>query len=132
MASNENFFTESVPEFLVGFKKIKDSGFFESLSLEIRSFEGRGSTYIKLQGTGYIPTDTDSMPSGVNTFVDPEALLIEVRRVVESSVAELRTIRIEVKTDTWHLYDEEGENVIGSRGFQTEFFLILQLIDPKQ
>lgn len=114
---------EGVPEFVVAFEEVRAKGHFRTVEFRLASHglgEG-GILFLRVQIEGFIPSKPKFAQSGVDPFVDADALLAKLRGVE----GEIENVNCEVKRQDWKLWSKDESSVIGSKGSQVSLSLIV-------
>jgi hypothetical protein len=113
------------PEFLAAFHHIVANGFFESLSVQCNSREGRIYHCI-VTGVGMIPSKAKYAATGVAPLIDPEKMIEAARNQVAQG-RKLRNCHVEVKTEDWPLWSKDENTILGSKGTRTSLSISITL-----
>lgn len=104
---------ERAPSFLAAFSHVIAAGFFENITFSAHCYEGKLSS-CTLNAVAYIPNDPKYAAKGCGILVDPKDIVTKLREFASNGT--LKSFFADVQTENWDLWDEEGENVVGSKG----------------
>lgn len=113
-------------EFLAAFDHVRKNGFFEMVNCKILASVGK-VFLVHIQILGYVPHDQKYMAQGCGVLVDPVSIVVSCKGIVKNQ--KLKMVKVEVKTEDWLLFDESGNEVIGSKGTETNMSIFVQF-DP--
>ncbi len=128
MTDNES--SSKIQEFVAQFTNILEKGFLESLTIDTMSSDGKPYSY-GIRVWGLIPNDPKYAAVGCGAIIQPTAILEMIRRAQEECVQRERKLTcnsMTAKIDNWPLFDDAGENTIGSRGQSVELYLRITFI----
>lgn len=114
-----------VPEFLAAFNNLLENGFFEEIQFNTGGKMAEGVIYgCSITLSGCVPSDEQYKVEGCGTIIDPNTVIASCRKLAGRNL--VKDITTKVETKDWPLWDDEGENIIGSKGKRSELFLYIK------
>ncbi len=110
------------PEFLAAFDNIVANGFLQTLNLEIDVVPKNDDaiSHCKISATGYVPNDPKYMQEGCSSIIDARSLIDSCRKFMEARTFKIGDIaKTKIETENWPIFDDKGEDEIGSQGTLT-------------
>lgn len=128
--SQKNNFIRAIPGFLDTIEKISQSGFFTEIQSIVQSKSSSNSKNdgilgITIKGTGYIPENKVFLKKGINSLVDINDIIEKTKKMISEDGIKIKSYTFESKTFDWNKYDRSGDKIIGKKGTQTNFCLMI-------
>lgn len=129
---DRKLFLEELPKFLKAFNKIREKGFFDFFTAEIRTLgDDESLVTFGLQARGFLPNQAVHKRKGVGPFLDPIPALEFVRRQLESKTHTIEVKKCSVDVKDWSIWNEKSVHPIGKRGEQISLELSF-FVEPKE
>lgn len=104
---------------------IIETGFFSSIEICLEGFENIKHG-IALRAPGYKPNSSKDLARGFTLLFDPVKAIEELEKNIDSDM--LKNARYDLKSESWKLWSDDGNEVIGSRGQVVEISLYIPLL----
>lgn len=116
---------EKAPEFLAAFNNILSNGFFEQVEFQagMAMMEGEVPN-CHIRAHGCVPSEKKYSSVGCGALIDPASIVSSCKEL--SKKQKVKQVLVTVKTENWPLWDNSGNNVIGSKGTRTEMFIFIR------